>query len=87
MTVTYYVLKVLKNWFIDQIKPIQFDVKVVNWDFNDYLRGVNAYELLRVEPRGLMFINHTCITFSESYTGKNSEDLGMKLLKTMVDKT
>lgn len=85
--VTYFILKFVKSFLIDEIKSILFDGKFVNCVFNGYPRGRNGYELLAMELGGLKFINHKCITFSESYKGNKSKDVGMKILETMAEKT
>lgn len=55
--VTYYVLKVVKTFLIDQIKKTKL---------NGCLRSMKSYAMLGVEPRGSKCINHRDITFSKS---------------------
>lgn len=80
------VFKDVKTLLIDQIKSIQFDGKV-ECVLNGYPIGNNGYEMLEVEPRGLKFFIHTCITFTEFCQGKKSKILEINLLETMTKKT
>lgn len=70
-----------------QIKSIWLNGKIVDCVFNDYRRGGKSYEMLGMEPEGKNFINHRCITFSESHHKKKCKDTSVRLLETMTEMT
>lgn len=85
--VTYFVFQVAKTLFIDQIKLIQLDCKVIDCVFNGYPRGRKGYEMLGVEHRGSKLISYRCVIFSKSCQKKKNKDMRMKLLVTIEEKT
>lgn len=71
MTITHYILKIVKTFFMDQTKLIHLDDVIMNCVLNGYPIHRKGYELLGGEPEWSKSTNHKCIIFSESIHGWN----------------